>query len=87
MDIRRGIRYVLAVDVLESGFENEAALYRENLKDPHTSQPSDLPARARLELYGTQAWNHSLRYVGALALRYTGIDAVVRLMTSTEFPK
>ncbi|HSX30281.1 MAG TPA: hypothetical protein VLE73_07020 [Candidatus Saccharimonadales bacterium] len=85
MRIPRSIRYVTAMDILDAGRMREAAIHMSYGINPNEALPFDSGLRAAVEIYGTRLACIA-KGTGAIACRLSGIDAMYRIATNTDFP-
>jgi hypothetical protein len=85
MDIRRSLRYFMAMDITNKARMHEVALYLEHGLDPNISLPLQTGLRGAAEIYGTRT-AAIVKGTGAIMCRLTGVDAAFRTLTDTEFP-
>ena len=85
MDLHRLARYGTAMDVIDGTRMREAAIHTSHGTDPNYALPLDSEPRAAVEIYATRVRGLLVGF-GAIALRASGVDALYRLATNTEFP-
>jgi hypothetical protein len=73
------------MDVFDDALMREAAIHMSYGTDPNDALPLDSGLRAAAEIYGTRL-GFIAKGAGAIMCRLSGIDAVYRIATNTEFP-
>jgi hypothetical protein len=74
------------MDVFDKADMHEAAVYFEHGLDPNTALMPEAGVEGALKIVGVRSLA-TLKATGALACRWTGVDALYRIATDREFPE